>query len=134
MLSPLVETVVTPTDGSVASASSYAGVLDVDVFAGGKTSVQLADGTLLSQSAPSGSFAPGAPMHAGGSIPTAASGAELLTCNACAWDDAVSHTWSVAVQVAQGASDTITAGPLALGVRNAPTGPSVKRFVFRVRH
>ena len=128
MLSPQVETVVTPTDGSVVSAATCAGFLGVDVFAGGQTSVQLDDGTVLSQSAPSGSFAPTAPTHAAGSIPMAASAAELLTCNACAWDDPSSHTWSVAVQTS---ADTITAGPLTLSVRGASM---VKRFVFRVRH
>lgn len=128
MLSPLVETVVTPTDGSVVSAASLAGVLYVDVFAGGQTSVELDDGTLLSQSAPDGPFTPTAPTDGAGSIPAAGSAAELDTCTACAWDDPASHTWSVAVQTQ---SDTIHAGPLTLGVAHAPM---VKRFVLRVRH
>jgi hypothetical protein len=63
----------------------------------------------------------------------AASAADLLTCNACAWDDPASHTWSVAVLTA---ADAITAGPLTLSVRGVAgvAGAGVKRFVFRVRH
>ena len=90
--------------------------------------MQLDDGTVLAQSAPSGSFAPGAPMHGGQSIPMAASAADLQTCNACAWDDPASHTWSVAVVTR---SDMITAGALTLSIQSAPM---VKRFVLRVRH
>ncbi len=64
MLDAAVETVVTPTgptQGSFPSASSYENFLHVDVFAGGKTSVTLRDGTVLSQSAPATPFAPERP-------------------------------------------------------------------------
>jgi alpha-glucosidase (family GH31 glycosyl hydrolase) len=128
MLAPDVETVVTPTDGSVISAATYANFLEVDVFAGGATSVTLSDGTVLSQSAPAGSFTPGAPSHAAGAIPMTQSEAGLLACDACAYDDPASHIWSVSVQAQV---DTIAAPPLTLSVSGAP---AVKRLVFRVRH
>jgi alpha-glucosidase (family GH31 glycosyl hydrolase) len=134
MLAADVETVVTPTDGSVISSASRADFLQVDVFAGGQTSVQLDDGTTLSQSAPLDAFVPSSPTHAAGPIPAAASAADLATCGTCAWDDPVSHTFSVAVDVAGAAgegADTITAGPLVLSVSGSST---VKRFLFRVRH
>ena len=77
MLSPLVETLVTPTDGSVISAEDLRGhPLDVDVFAGGQSSVQLDDGTVLGQAAPAGPFSPGPATHAGGAIPLAAASAD----------------------------------------------------------
>jgi hypothetical protein len=123
-----VETVVTPTDGSVISAATYANFLEVDVFAGGATSVTLSDGTVLSQSAPAGSFTPGAPSHSAGAIPMTQSEAGLLACDACAYDDPASHIWSVSVQAQV---DTIHAPPLILSVSGAP---AVKRLVFRVRH
>jgi hypothetical protein len=128
MLSPMVETVVTPTDGSVISASTLADFLAVDVFAGGQSSVQLDDGTTLSQSAPEAPFAPTSPTHGGVAIPAASSATDLMTCDACALDDPASNTWSVAVVTS---ADTITAGPLKLSVSGAT---SVKRFLFRVRH
>jgi hypothetical protein len=77
---------------------------------------------------------PSSPTHAAGPIPAAASAADLATCGTCAWDDPVSHTFSVAVDVAGAAgegADTITAGPLVLSVSGSST---VKRFLFRVRH
>jgi hypothetical protein len=129
MLSPLVETVVPSTDGSVISAADVSGFLQVDMFAGGQTSVQLDDGTVLSQSAPPGPFAPGAPSDASGPIPMVTDAASLLSCTpACAFDDPASHVWSVAVQTN---GDTISAPPLILRVSGSPT---VKRFLFRVRH
>ncbi len=142
MLSPAVETVVTPTDGSVTSASALADFLQVDVFAGGTTSVTLDDGTTLSQSAPSEPFELGVPTHAAGAIPTTANALDLMTCIACAYTDPVTHVWSVAVEVAvqvqgqrfgQGGDqgDTIAAGPLTLSVSGAPVS---RRIVFRVRH
>jgi hypothetical protein len=123
-----VETVVTPTDGSVISAATFANFLEVDVFAGGSTSVTLGDGTVLSQSAPSGPFTPGPPTYAGVAIPVAQSEGELLACDACAYDDPASHIWSVSVQAQMG---TIDAGALTLSVSGSPTA---KRLVFRVRH
>jgi alpha-glucosidase (family GH31 glycosyl hydrolase) len=128
MLNPAVETLVTPTDGSVTSASAYADFLQVDVFAGGKTSVTLDDGTTLSQSAPSDAFVPGAPAHAAGAIPSTTNVQDLMTCAACAFDDPTSHVWSVAVQAQ---ADTITAGQLVLSVSGSPIA---KHVVFRVRH
>jgi alpha-glucosidase len=128
MLSPDVETVVTPTDGEVVSAATRADFLAADVFAGGSTSLQLDDGTVISQSAPTGPFTPGAATHLTGAIPQAASAADLSTCDACVWDDPASGTWTVAL-VTQ--ADTVTAGPLSLSVSRAP---AVKRFVLRVRH
>lgn len=129
MLSPLAETVVPSTDGSVISAADVADFLQVDVFAGGQTSVQLDDGTVLSQSAPSSPFTPVSPSDASGPIPTVGDASQLSSCSgACAFDDPADHLWSVAVQTQ---SDTITAGPLTLKVSGSP---SVKRFVFRVRH
>jgi hypothetical protein len=130
MLDPAVETVVSPTpsDGGAASASDYANVLWVDVFAGGHTSVTLDDGTLLSQSAPTTPFAPSAPTHAAGPIPATTNASDLTTCTACVFDDPTSHVWSVAVQAQ---ADTIDAGPLVLTVS---ASPAAKRFVFRVRH
>jgi alpha-glucosidase (family GH31 glycosyl hydrolase) len=131
MLDPAVETVVAPTastDGGVISAPAYANVLLVDVFAGGQTSVTLDDGTQLSQSAPATPFAPSAPTHAAGAIPSTTSALDLMTCTACVFVDPTSHVWSVAVQAQ---ADTIDAGPLVLTVS---ASPAAKRFVFRVRH
>jgi alpha-glucosidase (family GH31 glycosyl hydrolase) len=139
MLAPTVETVVTPAgaagvggavDGGVVSAAAAADFLQVDVFAGGQSSVQLDDGTVLSQSAPTDPFTPAAPSDASGPIPIAAKALDLMTCSACAFDDPVTRTWLVAVQ-AQG--DTITAGPLVLSVTGGAKVPA-KHYVFRVRH
>jgi alpha-glucosidase (family GH31 glycosyl hydrolase) len=128
MLAPQVETLVTPTDGSVTSASAYANFLQVDVFAGGQTSVTLDDATMLSQSAPSAPFTPGPPSHAAGAIPVTTNAMDLMTCAACAYDDPAGHIWSVAVQAQ---ADTITAGPLVLSLSGSPVS---KHVVFRVRH
>ncbi len=128
MLWPDVETVVASGD-SVVSSDMRAAFLAADVFAGGQTSVQLDDGTVLSQSAPTDPFSPGVASDVGGAIPTVASAAALMACSTtCAYDDPTSHVWSVSVQ---GQSDTITAGPLTLTVSGSPI---VKRFLFRVRH
>jgi alpha-glucosidase (family GH31 glycosyl hydrolase) len=128
MLAPDVESVVSSTDGSVVSAADRAGVLYVDVFAGGQSSVKLDDGTVITQSAPAGAFDPGAPSSGAGPIAAAGAAADLTTCSACFWDDPTSHVWSVAIT---GQSATVTAGPLTVGVSGSPT---VKRFLFRVRH
>jgi hypothetical protein len=129
MLSPYAETVVTPTNGGVISASATADFLQVDVFAGGQTTIQLDDGTILSQTSPVDPFDPGSPTHAAGAIPSVAYEVDLTACDgACTWTDPSDGTLSVAV-VTQ--SDTIQAGPLTLSVSGAPPN---KRFVFRVRH
>lgn len=128
MLAPDVETVVPSSDGSVVSAADRADFLQVDVFAGGATSVTLDDGTVLSQSAPTDAFSPGVATRASGSIPSAASEADLATCDACVWDDAADRVWTVAIKTQ---SDSISAPPLTLSTQGSP---NVKRFVFRVRH
>ena len=130
MLSPLVETVVS-SPSSVVSEQTMATFLAADIFAGGQTSVQLDDGTVLSQSAPTGPFAPGAPSDASGPIAMAGSAADLETCDACAYDDPASNVWSVAVSSGPGQPETIDAGPLTLSISGSPI---VKRFVLRVRH
>jgi hypothetical protein len=119
-----------PADGGVVSAAAAADFLQVDVFAGGQSSVQLDDGTLLSQSAPTEPFTPSSPRHAAGAIPIAAKALDLMTCSACAFDDPAAHTWLVSVQAQ---ADTITAGPLVLSVTGGASAPA-KRYVFRVRH
>jgi alpha-glucosidase (family GH31 glycosyl hydrolase) len=131
MLAPDVETVVAAPDGGVVSAADRAGFLQVDVFAGGSSSVVLDDGTMLSQSAPTTPFDPAPPSDTSGPIAAAASDAELMTCTACYYDDAAAHTWSVAVTVQQGQADTIHAVPLTVAVSGSPI---VKKFLFRVRH
>jgi sulfoquinovosidase len=128
MLAPDVETVVTSGDSGVVSAASRASFLAADVFAGGQTSVQLDDGTVLSQSAPTDPFTPGSASDVGGAIPVVSDPTALMSCTSCAYDDPASNTWSVAVQAQ---TDTITAGPLTLSVSGSPI---VKRFLFRVRH
>jgi hypothetical protein len=131
MLSPDVETVVASTNGSVVSAADRAAFLAADIFAGGQTSVQLDDGTVLSQSAPTDSFTPGSPSDGSGPIAMTTNAADLQTCTACAYDDPASNVWSIAVQTGPGQTETITAGPLTLSVSGTPI---VKRFVLRVRH
>ena len=136
MLSPYVETLATPSDGSAISAADTAGFLQVDVFAGGHTSVTLEDGTVIAQSAPTAPFVPGAVSLGGESIPTAQYEEDLQSCDACAWTDPQSRMLSVAVVTAPGAPDiAIDAAPLALSAStsNSRAG-SVKRFVFRVRY
>ncbi len=145
MLWPDVETVVTPADGGLAwepdgavvpepdgggvvTSAARAGYLAVDVFAGGQTSVTLDDGTVLSQSAPTGPFTPGSPVDGSGPIPVTTNSADLSTCASCAFDDPATNVWSVAVNTQ---ADKITAGPLVLQVASSPT---VRRFLFRVRH
>jgi hypothetical protein len=128
MLSSAVETVVPAPNGSVISAATLAGYLGVDVFAGGQTSVQLDDGTVLSQSAPVDPFTPTTPRDAAGPMPMITDPSQLSACGACAYVDPTDGTWSFAVQTS---GDTITAGPLTLAISSAP---SVKRFVLRVRH
>lgn len=132
MLSPDVETLATATDGSVISASDIPGYLQVDVFAGGMTSVTLDDGTVLSQSAPPGPFLPGSATLAGEPVPGASLEGDLMTCDACVWVDAASRIWSVAVVTTPSSSSVaIEAGPLTVSVSSAPM---VKRFLFRVRY
>jgi hypothetical protein len=98
----------------------------VAVFAGGTSSITLDDGTTFEQSAPADAFTPSAPSHAGGAIPMAASAADLMTCDACAWSDP-SGVFEVAVKTKE---DAITAGPLTLRVKGSP---AVKRYLFTVR-
>ena len=102
--------------------------LEVAVFAGGQSTVTLDDGTVLSQSAPTDPFTPGAPTHAAGAIPMATAESDLQTCDACAWDDPANHVWKV---VTSTQADSITAGSLTISVSGSPT---VKRFLFSVRH
>ena len=128
LLHPDVETVVPSLDGSVVSAEDRADFLEVAVFAGGNSTVTLEDGTMLSQSAPNEPFTPTSPQRAAGSIPLAASEADLWTCDACAWDDPANHLWKVAVNTS---SDTITAGPLTLSVQGSP---AARHYLFSVRH
>jgi alpha-glucosidase (family GH31 glycosyl hydrolase) len=134
MLAPEVETVVPAPNGGVISAATLAGILDVDVFAGGQTSVQLDDGTVLSQSAPADPFGVATPpalpppRDSAGPMAIVTDATQLLACSACAYVDPADGTWSFAVQTS---GDTITAGPLTLTISSAP---SVKRFVLRVRH
>jgi hypothetical protein len=129
MLSQDVETVFPSEDGGVVSMQDRASFLEVQVFAGGQTSVTLDDGTVLSQSAPTTPFSPGTVVtHGGAAIPQAASPADLMTCDACFWDDPAANVFSIAV-VAM--SDAITAGPLSMSVSG---GSSVKRYLFTVRH
>ncbi len=131
MLSADVETVIpsTQADAGVVSMQDRADFLEVQVFAGGSTTLTLDDGTSFSQSAPATAFDPGASVtHGGAAIPMAASVADLQTCDACFWNDAASHVLSIAVVTA---SDSITAGPLTVSVSGSP---SVKRYLFTVRH
>ena len=129
MLASDVETVVASSDPSVVTMASRADFMEVAVFAGGQSSLVLDDGTTLAQEAPTGAFTPGAPLHAGStSIPFAASAADLMTCDACAWNDPVTGLFEVAVKTSE---DTITAGALTLRVK---ASPSVKRYLFTVRH
>jgi alpha-glucosidase (family GH31 glycosyl hydrolase) len=129
LLSPDVQSLLPAADGSVVTMADRAGYLEVQVFAGGTTKMTLDDGTVLEQSAPTTSFDPGpATLNGRKPIPAASSQADLTTCGACTWDDPASHVWSVAVHTAD---DTITAGPLTLAVHSSP---SVKQFVFTVRH
>ncbi len=131
MLAPDVETVVPAPDGGVVSAADRAGFLQVDVFAGGTTSVTLDDGTTLSQSSPTTAFDPAPPSDASGAIPAAASDGDLMTCTSCYHDDPAAHTWSVAVTLQPGQMETIHAGALTL---DASGSSIVKKFLFRVRH
>lgn len=132
LLSADVETVVPSQDGSVVSMADRADFLEVAVFAGGDSSLTLDDGTTFEASAPLTPFSPSAPAHAGGAIPMAASAADLMTCDACAWDDAASHVYEIAVKTSE---DAITAGPLTLRIKGSSSGsPGVKRYLFSVRH
>ncbi len=128
MLASDVETVVSAPDGSAVSAADRKDIYEVHVFAGGETSVVLDDGTEISQAAPAEPFSPSAPRSTQGAIPAAAGAEELMTCDACAWQDPSSHTQSIALSTKE---ETITASPLRLSVRS-PSG--VKRFVFVIRH
>ena len=110
------------------SALDRAGYLEVQIFAGGSTTLTLDDGTVLSQSAPTTSFAPTAPTHGGVAIPLATSSADLATCAACYFDDPSTNVFSIAVQTK---ADTITAGPLTVSVAASPVA---KQYVFTVRH
>jgi hypothetical protein len=122
MLSADVETLMPSTNGSVVSLTDRANFLEVAVFAGGNTSVTLDDGTTISQSAPTGPFTPEAP------VPMAQSEAELMTCDACAWEDPSHHLFEIAVTTQD---RTLACGPLHLDVRGSP---NVKKYLFTVRH
>ena len=103
--------------------------LEVQVFAGGASTLTLDDGTVLAQSAPTEAFDPGTSVtHSAGAIPAAANVADLQTCDACFWNDAASNVFSIAVVTA---GDSITAGPLTVSVNGSPTA---KRYLFTVRH
>jgi alpha-glucosidase (family GH31 glycosyl hydrolase) len=129
LLSADVETVFPSADGGVVSMQDRADFLEVQVFAGGSSSLTLDDGTVFSQSAPAAAFDPGTTItHSGGAIAAAAGSADLQTCTACYLDDPEAHVLSIAVVTS---GDTITAGPLVVGVASSPT---VKRYLFTVRH
>ena len=81
-----------PTGASFPRAT-FPAFLAVDVFAGGQTSVQLDDGTVLSQSAPDGS------VHAGSAerqqperSPWSPTQTSCMTCTSCAFDDPAART------------------------------------------
>jgi alpha-glucosidase (family GH31 glycosyl hydrolase) len=129
MLSADVETVFPSSDGGVVSMQDRADFLEVQLFAGGQTSVVLQDGTTLSQLAPSTPFDPGTTVvHGAGAIAQASSPADLMTCQACFWNEPATHVFSIAVVTA---SDSVTAGGLTVGVSGSP---STKRYLFTVRH
>ncbi|MGO8998530.1 MAG: TIM-barrel domain-containing protein [Polyangiaceae bacterium] len=129
MLSADVETVFPSSDDSVVSMQDRADFLEVQVFAGGQTSVTLDDGTLLSQSAPGSAFDPGTTVtHGGVAVAPASSPADLMTCDACFWNEPSTNVFSIAVVTS---ADTILAGPLSVSVSGSP---SVKRYLFTVRH
>jgi sulfoquinovosidase len=129
MLAADVETLIPAADGSAVSAADRAGIYEVAVFPGGDSSVTLDDGTQISQSAPTDPFVPSAPTSSRGPIPAAASAADLTTCDACAWDDPSSHTYSIALAALPNATDTIAAGPLRVTVK---ASGEVKRFLFTI--
>jgi alpha-glucosidase (family GH31 glycosyl hydrolase) len=132
MLSPDVETVFPSSDDSVVSMQDRADFLEVQVFAGGSTSLTLDDGTVLAQTAPTAGFDPGTTItHTGGAVPAAASVADLQTCAACFWNDPADNVVDIAVVTS---TDAITAGPMTLSVTQSPTAPTVKRYLFTVRH
>src|SRR5262249_6229612 len=116
------ETVVPGGGASVVSAADRADFLEVAVFAGGSTSVVLDDGTTLAQSAPDGPFSPTSP------VPMAGSEAELMTCDACAWEDPSHHLFEIAVTTND---RELACGPLSLSVKGSP---NVKKYLFTVRH
>jgi alpha-glucosidase (family GH31 glycosyl hydrolase) len=128
MLAPDVETVVPASDGSAVSLQDRAGTYEVEVFAGGQTSVALDDGTVISQTAPSDPFVPSDPRTTTRAIGAAKDALELQTCDVCAWEDPAAHTYSIALSAQ---NETITAAALVLSVASSP---DVKRFVFVVRH
>jgi len=129
MLSADVETVFPSSDGSVVSMQDRADFSRGAGLRGGETSVVLEDGTTLSQSAPTTPFDPGTTVtHGGAAVPPAASPADLMTCAACFWSEPATNVFSIAVVTA---SDSIVAGGLAVGVS---ASPSVKRYLFTVRH
>ena len=89
MWSADVESLFPASDGSVVSVEDRKDFLEVAVFAGGSTNVQLDDGTLLSQTAPTSAFEPGASvtLASGAPIVAASSASELMTCDACFLED-----------------------------------------------
>ncbi|HEY2516039.1 MAG TPA: TIM-barrel domain-containing protein [Polyangiaceae bacterium] len=131
MLSPDVETVVPSSDGSVVSLQDRADYLEVQIFAGGSSSLTLDDGTVFTQSAPAAPFDPGSTVTrvTGGGAPMtpASSATDLETCDACYLRDGGTNVLYISVRTA---SDAFTAGPLAVSVS---ASPSVKRYLFTVR-
>jgi alpha-glucosidase (family GH31 glycosyl hydrolase) len=137
MLSPDVETLATPSDGSAVSAADRADFLQVDVFAGGESSATLEDGTVIAQSAPADPFVPAAAMIDGTPLSEAQDEAELQSCNACTWSDTASRIYSVALVTTPGVTPiAINASPLTLSLSggNRSTRAMMRRFVFRVRY
>ena len=51
-----------------------------------------------------------------------------MTCDACFWNEPSTNVFSIAVVTS---ADTILAGPLSVSVSGSP---SVKRYLFTVRH
>ncbi len=130
MLSPDVETLLPATDGSgVVSLADRSDVLDVEIFSGGATSVTLADGTKIAQSAPADAYDVTLPPSAqNATLVAAAQASDLATCDACWLDDPSSRTLSITLKTS---SDVIVAGPVTLTLDQSP---NVKRFVMRVHH
>jgi alpha-glucosidase (family GH31 glycosyl hydrolase) len=130
MLSPDVETLLPATDGSgVISLADRSDVLVLEIFSGGTTNIALADGTKVSQTAPSSAYDfTSAPQAQNATLAQAATTSDLATCDACFLDDPASRTMSVTLKTS---SDTITIAPLTVTVDSSP---NVKRFVMHLHH
>jgi len=130
MLSPDVETLLPATDGSgVISLADRSDVLVAEIFSGGATSVTLADGTKLSQTAPASAYDfASAPQAQNATLAQATQPSDLASCDACFLDDPASRTMSVTLKTQ---SDSITIAPLTVTVDSSP---NVKRFVMHLHH